>query len=139
MLKFNHGVFQIVHVAKSGGIQMISNGQLCSNLPSLHRRIGLIQRPSFKVKVIRTLYKKYIIIYIQGYRYRYVMRKPPIISNQNSVSMHGCNVAKRCLPSISQIQISLTLFNVYTVQHARFQTTPCISQLYSCMHGFQTS
>ena len=53
--------------------------------------------------------------------------------------MHGCNVAKRCLPSISQIQISLTLFNVYTVQHARFQTTPRISQLYSCMHGFQTS
>ena len=53
--------------------------------------------------------------------------------------MHGCNVAKRCLPSVSQIQISLTLFNEYTVQHARFQTTPRISQLYSCMHGFQTS
>ena len=53
--------------------------------------------------------------------------------------MHGCNVAKRCLPSVSQIQISLTLFNVYTVQHARFRTTPWISQLYSCMHGFQTS
>ena len=53
--------------------------------------------------------------------------------------MHGCNVAKRCLPSVSQIQIRLTLFNVYTVQHARFQTTPRISQLYSCMHGFQTS
>ena len=31
------------------------------------------------------------------------------------------------------------LFNVYRVQHARFQTTPRISQLYSCMHGFQTS
>ena len=53
--------------------------------------------------------------------------------------MHGCNVAKRCLPSVSQIQISLTLFNVYTLQHARFQTTPCRSPLYSCMHGFQTS
>ena len=53
--------------------------------------------------------------------------------------MHGCNVAKRCLPWVSQIQISLTLFNVYTVQHAHFQTTPRISQLYSCMHGFQTS
>ena len=53
--------------------------------------------------------------------------------------MHGCNVSKRCLPSVSQIQISLTLFNVYTVQHARFQTTLHISQLYSCMHGFQTS
>jgi len=52
--------------------------------------------------------------------------------------MHGCNVAKRCLPSISQIQISLTLFNVYIVQHAHFQTTRRISQLYSCMHGFQT-
>ena len=140
MLKFNHGVFQIIHVAKSGGIQMISNGQQCSNSPALHHRIGLIQRPSFKVKVIRTLYKdiKYKI-YIQGYRYRYVMRKPPIISNQNSVSMHRCNVAKRCLPSISQLQIGLTLFNVYTVQHARFQTTPRRSPLYSCMHGFQTS
>ena len=53
--------------------------------------------------------------------------------------MHGRNVAKWCLLSISQIQISLTLFNLYTVQHARFQTTPRISQLYSCMHGFQTS
>ena len=60
MLKFNHGVFQIVHVAKSGGIQMISNGQQCSNLPSLDHRIRLIQRPSFKVKVTRTQYKKYI-------------------------------------------------------------------------------
>ena len=39
---------------------MISNGQ-CSNLPALHHRIGLIQWPSFKVKVIRTLYKKYNI------------------------------------------------------------------------------
>ena len=36
---------------------MISNGQYCSNLPSLHHRIHLIQRPSFKVKVICTLYK----------------------------------------------------------------------------------
>ena len=53
--------------------------------------------------------------------------------------MHGCNVAKRCLPSISQIQTSLTLSNVYTLQHARFQTTPRRSPLYSCMHGFQTS
>ena len=53
--------------------------------------------------------------------------------------MHGCDVAKRCLPSVSQIQISLTLFNVYTLQHARFQTTPPRSPLYSCMHGFQTS
>ena len=53
--------------------------------------------------------------------------------------MHGCDVGKWCLPSISQIQISLTLFNVYTVQHACFQTTPHISQLYSCIHGFQTS
>ena len=53
--------------------------------------------------------------------------------------MHGCDVAKWCLPSVSQIQISLTLFNVYKVQHANFQTTPLISQLYSCMHGFQTS
>ena len=53
--------------------------------------------------------------------------------------MHGCNVAKRCLPSVSQIQTSLTLFNVYTLQHARFQTTPCRFPLYSCMHGFQTS
>ena len=67
------------------------------------------------------------------------MRKPSIISNYNSLSMHGCNVAKRCLPSVSQIQISLTLFNVYTLQHARFQTTPRRSPLYSCMHGFQTS
>ena len=33
MLKFNHGVFQIVHVAESGGMQMISNGQQCSDLP----------------------------------------------------------------------------------------------------------
>ena len=57
MLKFNHGVFQIVHVAKSGGMQMISNGQQCSDLPSLYRRIGFIQRPTFKV--IHT---------IQGYR-----------------------------------------------------------------------
>ena len=138
MLKFNHGVFQIVHVAKSGGIQMISNGQQCSNLPSLHHQIGFIQRPSFKVKIIHTLYKN-IKYNIQVYRYRYVMGKPPIIFNQNSVSMHGCNVAKRCLPSVSQIQINLTLFNVYTVQHARFQTMPHISQLYSCMHGFQTS
>ena len=53
--------------------------------------------------------------------------------------MNGCNVANRCLPSVSQIQISLTLFNVYTLQHARFQTTPRRSPLYSCMHGFQTS
>ena len=53
--------------------------------------------------------------------------------------MHGCDVAKRCLPSVSQIQISLTLFNVYTLQHAHFQTTPRRSPLYSCMHGFQTS
>ena len=53
--------------------------------------------------------------------------------------MHGCNVTKRCLPSVSQIQTIPTLFSVYTVQHARFQITPCISQLYSCMHGFQTS
>ena len=60
MLKFNHGVFQIIHVAKSGGIQMISNGQQCSNLPSLDHRIRLIQRPSFKVKVTRTQYEKYI-------------------------------------------------------------------------------
>ena len=67
------------------------------------------------------------------------MQKPPIISNYNSVSMHRCDVAKRCLPSVSQIQISLTLFNVNTLQHARFQTTPRRSLLYSCMHGFQTS
>ena len=53
--------------------------------------------------------------------------------------MHGCDVAKWCLPSVSQIQISLTLFNVYTLQHARLQTTPRRSPLYSCMHGFQTS
>ena len=53
--------------------------------------------------------------------------------------MHGCDVAKRFVPSVSQIQISLTLFNVYTLQHAHFQTTPRTSQLYSCMHGFQTS
>ena len=53
--------------------------------------------------------------------------------------MQGCDVAKWYLPSVSQIQISPTLFNVYTLQHARFQTTPHISQLYSCMHGFQTS
>ena len=65
MVMFNHGVFQIVHVAKSGGIQMISNGQQCSNLPSLDHRIRLIQRPSFKVKVTRTQYKNiYNIIYI---------------------------------------------------------------------------
>ena len=63
------------------------------------------------------------------------MRKPPIISNY----MHGCDMGKWCLPSVSQIQISLTLFNVYTLQHARFQTTPRRSPLYSCMHGFQTS
>ena len=53
--------------------------------------------------------------------------------------MHGCNVAKRWLSSVSQIQISMTLFSVYTVQHTHFQTTPRISQLYSCMRGFQTS
>ena len=53
--------------------------------------------------------------------------------------MHGCDVAKWCLLGASQIQISLTLFNVYTLQHARFQTTPRRSPLYSCMHGFQTS
>ena len=53
--------------------------------------------------------------------------------------MHGCNMGKWCLPSVSQIQISLTLFNVYTLQHARFQTTTHRSLLYSCMHGFQTS
>ena len=53
--------------------------------------------------------------------------------------MHRCNVAKWCLPSVSQIQTSLTLFNVYTLQHARFQTTQRRSLLYSCMHGFQTS
>ena len=52
--------------------------------------------------------------------------------------MHGCNVAKWCLPSVSQIQTSPTLFNVYTLQHACFQTTPRRSPLYSCMHGFQT-
>ena len=63
------------------------------------------------------------------------MRKPPIISNY----MHGCDMGKWCLSSVSQIQISLTLFNVYTLQHARFQTTPHRSPLYSCMHGFQTS
>ena len=33
----------------------------------------------------------------------------------------------------------MTLFNVYTLQHDRFQTTPDRSPLYSCMHGFQTS
>src|SRR3954464_6594615 len=43
------------------------------------------------------------------------------------------------MPSVSQIQTSLTLFNVYTLQHALFQTTPHRSPLYSCMHGFQTS
>ena len=48
-------------------------------------------------------------------------------------------MAKRCLSSVSQIQTGLTLFNVYTLQHARFQTTPRRSPLYSCMHGFQTS
>ena len=53
--------------------------------------------------------------------------------------MHGCNVAKRCLPSVSQIQTSPTLFNVYTLWHAHFQTTPRRCPLYSCMHGFQTS
>ena len=53
--------------------------------------------------------------------------------------MHRCDVVKWCLSSVSQIQISLTLFNVYTLQHARFQTTPRRSLLYSCMHGFQTS
>ena len=53
--------------------------------------------------------------------------------------MHGCNVAKWCLPLVSQIQTNLTLLNVYTLQHARLQTTPCRSPLYSCMHGFQTS
>ena len=53
--------------------------------------------------------------------------------------MHRCNVAKRCLPSVSRIQTNLTLFNVYTLQHARFETTPRRSPLYSCMHGFQTS
>ena len=56
MLKFNHGVFQIIHVAKSGGIQMISNGQQCSNLPSLHYQISFIQRPSFK------LFAHYIVL-----------------------------------------------------------------------------
>ena len=64
MLKFNHRVYQMVHVAKSGGIQMISNGQQCSNLPSLDHWIRLIQRPYFKDKVTRTQYKKYKIIYI---------------------------------------------------------------------------
>ena len=63
------------------------------------------------------------------------MRKPPINSNY----MHGCDMGKWCLPSVSQIQISLTLFNVYTLQHARFQTIPRRYPLYSCMHGFQTS
>jgi len=63
------------------------------------------------------------------------MRKPPIISNY----MHGGDMGKWCLPSVSQSQISLTLFNVYTLQHARYQTTPRRSPLYSCMHGFQTS
>ena len=53
--------------------------------------------------------------------------------------MHGCDMGKWCLPSVSQIEISLTLFNVYTLQHAHFQTTPRRSPLYSCMHGFQTS
>ena len=47
--------------------------------------------------------------------------------------MHGCNVAKWCLPSVSQIQTNLP-----SVSH-RFQTTPHRSPLYSCMHGFQTS
>ena len=61
------------------------------------------------------------------------MQKPPIISNY----MHGCNMGKWCLPSVSKIQISLTLFNVYTLQHARFQITPHRSPLYSCMHGFK--
>ena len=55
MLKFKHGVFQIVHVAESGGMQMISNGQQCSDLPSLYHRIGFIQRPTFKA--IRTIYR----------------------------------------------------------------------------------
>ena len=55
MLKFNHGVFQILHVAESGGMQIISNGKQCSDLPSLYRWIGFIQRPTFKV--IHTLYR----------------------------------------------------------------------------------
>ena len=101
MLKFNHGVFQIVHVAKSGGIQMISNGQQCSNLPALHHQIGLIQRPSFKFKVICTLYKKYKI-YIQGYRYRYVMRKPP-----HHLQLEQCVHAQmQCGQTMSAIGIS---------------------------------
>ena len=54
------------------------------------------------------------------------------------MSMHGCNVVKRCLPSVSQIQINFGLFDVYIVFHVRFKTTR-ISTLYSCMHGLQTS
>ena len=54
MLKFDHGVFQIVHVAESGGMLMISNDQQCSDFPSPHCQISFIQRPSFKV--IGTLY-----------------------------------------------------------------------------------
>ena len=48
--------------------------------------------------------------------------------------MDGCDVGKWCLPSVSQIQISLTLFNVYTLQHARFQPHRAeICYIHACM------
>ena len=70
--------------------------------------------------------------------YRYVMRKPPIISNFNTVSMHRCNAAKRCLPSVSQIQISLTLFNVYIVYSMLVSKShhAYLSYIHACM-GFR--
>jgi hypothetical protein len=52
--------------------------------------------------------------------------------------MCWCNVVRRCLPSVSQIQINFGLFDMYIVLHVRFKTT-CISALYSCMNGLQTS
>ena len=70
MLKFNHGVFQIIHVEKSGGIQMISNGQQCSNFPfwtieftSSNDHLSKLKLPAHYIKNIK--YNIYIGVQIQ--------------------------------------------------------------------------
>ena len=70
MLKFNHRVFYIVHVAKSGGIQMISNGQQCSNchiwtirFASSNDHLSKLKLPAHNIKNIK--YNIYIGVQIQ--------------------------------------------------------------------------
>ena len=70
MLKFNHGVFQIVHVAKFGGIQMISNGysaQICHlctiGLASSNDHLSKLKLSAHYIKNIK--YNMYIGVQIQ--------------------------------------------------------------------------